>query len=359
MYTAKLANELSTTNEVHFLLGERLKNSRYYSRNIIFHYLYSPLSYAGMFFLSLNPLTYLKIMSIINHVNPEVIHIASPFLWIALVLPFLKTYPLVVTEHDPALHSGTSLIVKSYIAPSIWLIRKMTDGIVVHGNNMKKIVVDSGVPEKKVWILPHGEFSFYRQWVNQNIKEAKSVLYFGSIRDYKGLRYLIEAAPLIISQAPDTRIVIAGEGDLSKYGPYYTSQRYFDIHNRFIPDEEVAGFFQKASVIVLPYTDGSQSGVIPIAYSFGKPVVVTNVGSIAESVDEGQTGFIVPPADSKALAGAIVKLINDDELRKRMGENALAKIENELSWSKIAAKTIAIYQEAINTHKSKNQRNEN
>ena len=77
--------------------------------------------------------------------------------------------------------------------------------------------------------------------------------------------------------------------------------------------------FQRASIVVLPYIEGSQTGIIPIAYSFKKPVIATNVGSISEVVEDGVTGFIVPPRDSHALADAIIKILKDDDLRKRDG----------------------------------------
>jgi alpha-maltose-1-phosphate synthase len=349
LYTAKLASALSETQEVHFLLGDRLMNGDYYSQKIRFHLVHSPLSYTKMFLLSINPLTYFKIWRLIRSINPDIIHIANPFLWIVLVLPFLKKYAKVVTEHDPTLHSGTSLIVQFYIGLSTKLMRKMVDAVIVHGAKMKQIVVDSGVEDKKVWIMPHGEFSFYDKWAKEDVKETKSALYFGSIREYKGIEYLIEAAPLIISLVPDAKIIIAGNGDLGKYMPKEVDERYYEIHNRFIPDDEVAGFFQRAAVVVLPYTGGTQSGVIPVAYSFGKPVVVTNVGSIAEAVEEGKTGFIVPPKNAKAIAEATAMLLKDEKLRKKMGDNALAK-SGELSWATIAEKTLEIYREAIERH---------
>ena len=121
----------------------------------------------------------------------------------------------------------------------------------------------------------------------------------------------------------------------------------FEIYNKFISHEEVSELFQRASVVVLPYIDASQSGIVPIAYAFKKPVVVTNVGSIPEVVDDGKTGFIVPPRDSKALADAIIKLLKNDKLRKEMGEHAYKKMKEELSWDKIAKKTIEVYKEAI------------
>jgi glycosyltransferase involved in cell wall biosynthesis len=103
----------------------------------------------------------------------------------------------------------------------------------------------------------------------------------------------------------------------------------------------------------LPYIEASQSGVIPTAYGFKKPVVVTSAGSIPEIVDDGITGFIVPPKDVNALAEAIIKLLKDRELRRKMGENAYKKLKKDLSWDNIAEKTIQVYKETIGERNAK------
>ena len=89
-------------------------------------------------------------------------------------------------------------------------------------------------------------------------------------------------------------------------------------------------FFERASVVVLPYIEASQSGIIPIAYSFKKPVIVTNVGSIPEVVENGITGYIVPPKNPELLADSIIKILEDNLTRQQMGENAYHKMEMEL-----------------------------
>ena len=99
--------------------------------------------------------------------------------------------------------------------------------------------------------------------------------------------------------------------------------------------------------MVLPYIEASQSGIVSLAYTFGKPVVVTNVGSIPEVVDDGQTGIIVPPENAEALAKALVELLNDDEKRERMGQNALFKAKTMLSWETIAEQTAAVYRQVV------------
>ena len=130
---------------------------------------------------------------------------------------------------------------------------------------------------------------------------------------------------------------------MAKYEKYFSEDIDYEIINRYVPDENVASYFQRASVVVLPYTEGTQTGIIPIAYAFKKPVVVTNVGSIPEVVEDGVTGFIVPSKDSDALADAIVKILKDDDLRRRMGENAYRKMKEDLSWDRIAEKTQKLY----------------
>ena len=125
------------------------------------------------------------------------------------------------------------------------------------------------------------------------------------------------------------------------------NNKNYEVYNRFIPDKEVSYFFQRAKVVVLPYIEGTQTGIIPIAYAFKKPVVVTDVGDIPDVVDDGKTGFIVPPKDSKALADSILKLLKDDKLRKEMGENAYIKMKKELSWNKITEKTIEVYKNIL------------
>ena len=144
-------------------------------------------------------------------------------------------------------------------------------------------------------------------------RSANTVLFFGRIWAYKGLEYLIRAEPLITAEIPDAKIVIAGKGeDFSRYRAMMVHPERFVVHNEFIPDDRRAELFARASVVVLPYVEATQSGVIPVAYTFSKPVVATTVGSIPEMVDDGRTGLLVPPRSEESLAEAIVSLLRDD-----------------------------------------------
>jgi len=118
----------------------------------------------------------------------------------------------------------------------------------------------------------------------------------------------------------------------------------------------VAELFEKASVVVLPYIAGTQNSIILIAGAFKKPVVATDVGNFSEMVENGKTGFIIPPKDVNALAQAIIRLLPNDELRREMGENACRMVRENFSWGDIAQKTLEVYKEAIKVRERNSSR---
>jgi len=225
---------------------------------------------------------------------------------------------------------------------------RSSDRIIVHGQAHKQYVAAKGISSRKIRVISLGALSHFASLRQEDVETQRgNILFFGRILPYKGIEYLIQAGKLIERQFPEVTITIAGDGSFGKYERMVKGDDHFIVRNTFIPDEEVAQFFQKASLVVLPYTDGSQSGVVSIAGAFKKPVVVTDVGNFSEMVEDGKTGFIVPPKDTNALAEAIIKLLKDDKLRQEMGENASRIVMGKFSWDNIAQKTIEVYREAI------------
>jgi glycosyltransferase involved in cell wall biosynthesis len=196
-------------------------------------------------------------------------------------------------------------------------------------------------------VIPHGDYSFYASiGTGDGIGEEDAVLFFGRIEPYKGLQYLLEAMPAVWEQSPSTGLIVAGDGALEPYEGLLQDDR-IEVVNRFIDDAEVPALFARARLVILPYIEGTQTGVIPIAYAFRKPVVVTEVGAIPEVVEEGRTGLVVPPRDPAALAGAILKILQNENLRNTMGAAAYEKMTRELSWGPISDRTIAAYREVM------------
>jgi starch synthase len=286
-----------------------------------------------------------------NQYNPDVVHIQiGPRMLYLVLLPFLRRYPFVTTFHDVRRHVGEETRLGNFVR---YWIRRSSDEIIVHGQSLKEqMITEHRVPGEMVHAIHIGEHqvSPFKKYEREDIAEdGNLILFFGRIWEYKGLQYLIEAEPLITKEVPDAKIVIAGAGeDFRRYEKMIGNRRdNFIVHNYHISYEQGAELLQRCSVVVLPYIDASQSGVVPTAYGFRKPVVVTDVGSIPEIVDDGNTGYIVPPRNPEALAEATIKLLKDKRLRREMGENAYEKLKADFSWDKIADKTIEVYRKAI------------
>jgi glycosyltransferase involved in cell wall biosynthesis len=180
------------------------------------------------------------------------------------------------------------------------------------------------------------------------------VLFFGRVRRYKGIGDLISAGARVASEIPAVRFVIAGESDretrqvLAKAAP-----PLFEVRDRFISDAEAAQLFLDAELLVLPYIEGSQSGALAAAYTFGLPVVATKVGEIGDMVAESETGIVVPVHNPQALAEAIVVLLRDEKLRARLAKNALKMAERELGPAKIGASAVAVYDQVLKRSREK------
>ncbi len=285
----------------------------------------------------------------IRRFGPDVIHLQIGSSMLAFFMPFLRRYPIVTTFHDVAPHSGEEKAWERYAHE---YIRKHSSQLLVHGENLRELLVrEYGVPAEKansIPIGPHNVDAFTMHMRKQVKNEGPVVMFFGRILTYKGLEYLIKAEPLISAAVPDVRIVIAGKGDdMGKYEAMMGNRERFLVYNHHISYDEGALLFQRCSVIALPYVEASQSGVVSTAYGFKKPVVVTNVGSIPEIVDHGVTGLIVPPHDPAALAEAIISMLKDPALAKRMGENGHKKLYSDMSWDNVVSRTTVIYEKAV------------
>lgn len=350
-YQIQLANELCKTESVMIIISsykyphESLNNI---NENVQLEFLgrdYSLYTYNNLFIIN-------DFIKRVKSFNPDVVHIqigGGVSLFNLPFLLFLLKYPIVTTFHDVKPHLGEYSRIRNFIP---YLLRRCSSQIIVHGNWLKKqILTEYDISSEVVNSVPIGEHETepFKMYERTDLKEdGNLILFFGRIYEYKGLKYLIQAEPIITKKIPDAKIIIAGVGeDFERYENMIVNKENFIIHNYRISYQEGAELFQRSSVVVLPYIEGSQSGVIPTAYSFKKPVIVTNVGSIPEIVDDGTTGYIVPARNSDELAKAIIKVLNDKTLRENMGEKAYIKLKTDLSWGSITEKTIGIYKKAV------------
>lgn len=159
--------------------------------------------------------------------------------------------------------------------------------------------------------------------------DEKILLFFGFVRPYKGLRHLIDAMPRIKESLGNVKLLVVGEfGSAEDKEQYQTRikelassatvsgkalEQCIAIYDGYTPDREVEKYFAACDMVVLPYESATQSGIVQIAYGFGRPVVVTDVGGLPDVVSDDKTGYIVPPQDSGALAGAVIRYFTEDK----------------------------------------------
>ena len=165
-------------------------------------------------------------------------------------------------------------------------------------------------------------------------ENSKLLLFFGYVRKYKGLDLLIDALAELVKKDRTYKLLAAGE--------FYDDEKYYrdkieilkldnsvKLLNQFIPNEEVAKYFGPSDLVVLPYRSATQSGILNLAYGFYKPVLVTDVGGLAEFVDNSKTGYVIQPDSQKDLIDGIINFFNQREkinfkenIKNRVSQNA-------------------------------------
>lgn len=264
-------------------------------------------------------------------------------LWSAILPHLIRSIPVVSTMIIPKPNIGEDL--PAWVIMAInKLLAKGSDLVIVNGSSQVEYLRTAyHVPVDRIAYVPLGPRTTAAKWARRTYdEEPGTVLFFGRAHPHKGLEYLIKAQPLISSQIPHARILIAAHGkDLDRCRLMIKDETRFEMHEGFLPGIEAIPFFQRASLVALPYLSASTSGILMTAYVFGKPVVASSVGCLSEYVEEGVTGFLVPPGDVDQLAQAIIRLLLDDAARHGMGDNAKRWVMKEKN--KVATQTLEVY----------------
>jgi glycosyltransferase involved in cell wall biosynthesis len=280
----------------------------------------------------------------IDRFRPDVVHIQ----WLALpqvdrlwLRRVARSYPTVLTAHD-VLPRRTDTSVR------LWLgIFAAVDRVVVHGAGAVERLVELGVPREHVARIPHPLFDAPgKEPASPN---GRTLLHFGLLRENKGLDVLLRALPAIAEQVTDVRLVVAGD-PLQPIEPLQRLAVEEGVADRvewrlgFVQEEEIPALMAAATAVVLPYRRIESSGVLATALGHGRPAVVTDVGSLGDTVREFGAGRVSPPEDSVALAAACVELLRDEAaLAEAFAGTARARAA--LSWDAAAEAHERLYEE--------------
>ncbi len=185
-------------------------------------------------------------------------------------------------------------------------------------------------------------------------KGQNVLLFFGLLSPSKGIPILIDAFAKVIITSPDTRLIIAG--GQSKYinvRDLFTQAENLGIKDkiifdiRYIPNEDVKNLMDIATIVIYPYLSSTQSGALQVAYTFGKPIIVSNIGGLPEVVENGKSGVLVPPNDASSLATAISMLLDDPQKLKNIGARGKELSQTRFSWKKIGKEILSELKDSI------------
>lgn len=262
-----------------------------------------------------------KIHTVIRKINPDVILLDGHMLTYIISALFFRNKTLLLI-HDPFLHSGENFFIDNLFRKFYFSLVK--NKMLLNESQKNKFIKFYKQDPKKVYSSFLGVYDFLKiHQSNQYKSDEFNILFFGRISPYKGIKYLLDAFLMLLSveKNPHITLTIAGSGSFDFDIKPYQNYPQINIINDFIQPEVLANMIDKSSLVVCPYTDATQSGVVMSAFAFQKPVIATNVGGLPEMVDHGKTGLLVKPKSSEALFAAILKLYKNQNLLKIFSEN--------------------------------------
>jgi glycosyltransferase involved in cell wall biosynthesis len=291
-----------------------------------------------------------RILREVRSFAPDVVHfLGESVLWLVLALPWLRRWPLVVTVHEVDFHPGDVQAQTLPMGP-IRLFRRAMDGAIVHGRGQAERLAAGGIrPPGGTHIVPHPVLDRHARLAgdaatSEATPSGPRLLFFGRVMLYKGLAVLLAAGDELIRHHPELRLVVAGTGDeLDRLRAELARRPWVEVLDAYVPDSAVAGLFQAADIVVLPYIEASQSGVAALAAGFAKPVVASATGELGELVEATGMGLVVPPGEPRALALAIARLLEDAALRAGCSAAAAAAARGPMSPATVAGLTLEAY----------------
>jgi glycosyltransferase involved in cell wall biosynthesis len=328
----------------------------------------------------------------------DVIHTHIPTPWSAdwsALTSRLKNKPLVVTYHNDITGTGIAKhIAGFYNATALKLLLKRADKIIITqpgyiqsspylkdyahkievipngvdvskfkpssnnketSNNKEKIVEDEVLKANEV--VRTGEACHETSKDGGNTMFSENTIFFLSVLDefhrYKGLDYLLEALKIVKEEVPNVKLKVGGKGVLMDHYKGVVDSSGLDSSVEFcgfIPDDEIVEYYSRSSVFVLPSISATYEGfgiVALEALACKTPVVSTEIVGVAEDVKKSKAGIIVQPKDSRALAEAIIKILGNKKLQKKMGENGRRLVEAKYTWKGVAEMMEKVYNELL------------
>ncbi len=281
----------------------------------------------------------------IRKFQPDVVHTQWHSDWRLLLLSLATPRAVrVLTVHDVNPHPGAQFHTGAFKRLIRWFLYKSTDAFVVHGDTLvPQLRRDSRVRDSAhVGVIAHG--SLAQPSASSELPHNRSLLFFGRWEYYKGLDLLIPAVESASEALGDLQLIIAGQGsEGTRARALVRKPDLFEWREGFVNDQDLPGLFGSTSVIVLPYREASQSGVVPLAFANRRPVIATNVGALGQAVHDGVNGLLVDEPSVEALRDGIIRIFSEPCLLEKLADGARCTAATALSPAAIARAHRSLY----------------
>lgn len=267
-------------------------------------------------------------------------------LFVVVLSTMLRSSTLGLIAHEPLPRSDAkdtstpkSGMVLTRAFRAAW---QRLDVAFVLGPRTRELAVSYWHPRCPVYVIPHGAEPGMRggRQVRAVTDTGPEVLFFGVWSKYKGIEVLLDAFAMVRAELPDSRLVLAGapgaDIDVATVLDRVRQIGNVDARPGYVAVDDVAALFDSARVVATPYIRATQSGVAHLAFTFGRPVVATDIGDLADAVQDGVTGLLVGPDDAGSLAAAIVELLKDPARAARLGAAGEASVTD--AWAVAAVR---------------------
>lgn len=353
-FNTSLINELKKNNDVHVISWRRQYPRIIYpiepveSKDLVF------IKGNEIFMLDFyNPFTWFKAVREIKKISPNLVifpwvsPIVSPIY--SFILFFIKKkFKTLAICHNVSQHEETFF--DSFLRRIFF--RNVGSFLVHSKSDYEKL--KSLVPNNRISIGFHPVYNMFKSNKTFTAKNKFRIIFFGYVREYKGLIYLIRAMPKILKKI-NVKLMVVGEfwepkNFFTKITTKFVTGKkviskkdYIDeikklglsnnveIADRYISNEEVGGYFSKSDILVLPYVSASQSGPVQVAYNFNIPVIVTDVGGLPDAIIDGNTGYLIEAKNPEAIADAVIRFYKYN--KKKEFVNNIKIFKERLSWN--------------------------
>ncbi len=300
------------------------------------------------------PIRIIKFLRFLRYYRPGIVHIQghshpTSYLLIRLLIRAVIKTRIVYTAQD---------VLPKRIKPhhkfSLRLLYRVMDHLFVNAQQNKQILLDEfpNTLDQNISVVPLADLSHFVQSEHPHRpsffpSRDQVVLFLGNIERRKGLMVLLRAFKHVIEQVPAAYLVAAGKpfDDMTVYRNEVARLgigAHVTLNGEYVKLEDIPGAFTFSSVLVLPYLEGWNSGVIPTAYTHQRPVICSDIGGFAEVIEDGVTGLLVPAGDELRLAEAIVRVLTDEKLKNTLALGLKTKAKTN-TWPQIAEQVEDVY----------------